>query len=174
MKILLDAGHGGNDPGAVNGKLHEADAALDIVYKVGKILSLNGVKVYYSRKCDIVVELDERTDLANALGVDYFCSIHLNSFSSPSARGIETYHYPGSKKGAELAKIIQKNLIAATGAVDRGVKTAKFYVLKHTNAPAVLVETGFISNHEEGEKLFDDEYQNRVAKAIAEGILAMK
>jgi N-acetylmuramoyl-L-alanine amidase len=170
MRIILDAGHGGNDPGAVNGKYKEKDAALSISLKIGSILASEGADVIYTRDCDRTVELGERCRIANNDDADYFISIHLNAATAKSANGIETYAYGTSGKGHELAKAVQKELITATGARDRGVKTANFYVLKRTRMPAILVETGFISNDAECLTLFKDGYQRIIAEAIAKAV----
>lgn len=170
-KICLDPGHGGSDPGATNGRYLEKDAALDIVFKLAKLLALAGVDVIYTRTRDEDVELRPRTDYANAAGADYFISIHLNSAGAKQANGIETYAYNTTvPESYKLAQVVQRALIAATGANDRGVRTANFHVLRETTMPAILVETGFISNDAEAAALFTDGYQETVATAICNGI----
>lgn len=166
-RICIDAGHGGSDPGAVNGNMYESEAALMISFKLGKALSMAGCEVIYIRTNDSTVGLEERTAFANEKNVDYFISIHLNAATAKSAKGIETYAYRAGGKAYELAAVVQKELIKATGANDRGVKTANYYVLRHTAMPAILVETGFISNDAEADALFDDGYQTKIANAIA-------
>lgn len=170
MRIIIDAGHGGIDAGAVNGKRYEKDAALSISLKVGSLLAAKGADVIYTRDKDETVELGERCRIANNDDADYFISIHLNAATAKSANGIETYAYGTRGKGPELAKAVQKELIASTGARDRGVKIANFYVLKHTKMPAILIETGFISNDAECLALFKDGYQNIIAEAIAKAV----
>ena len=170
MRICIDNGHGGIDPGAVNGKYLEKAAALSIGLKLGSILAAKGADVIYTRDKDETVELGERCQIANKANADYFISIHLNAATAKSANGIETYAYGTSGKGHELAKAVQKELIAKTGATDRGVKSANFYVLKHTKMPAILVETGFISNDAECLALFKDGYQSIIAEAIAKAV----
>lgn len=170
--ICIDPGHGGKDPGAVNGSKHEAIAALAIARKVGAVLEHKGYEVVYTRTTDKHITLAERCAISNNKGVNAFISIHLNASTNRNAHGIETWHYyKVGERAKELAKNIQDNLIKSTSATNRGVKTSKtLYVLKHTIAPAVLVECGFISNHEESELLFDDDYQNKIANAIVTGI----
>lgn len=170
MKICIDAGHGGADPGAVNGNYREKDAALAIALKVGKALAMAGAEVIYTRTVDKTVELVERTDYANAAGADYFVSIHLNAAAAKSAAGIETYSYNRAGASCELAEAVQKALVEATGAVDRGAKTANYHVLRETAMPAILVETGFISNNKEAGKLFTGSYQVTVSAAIAKAV----
>lgn len=174
-KVVIDAGHGGkypaSDPGAVNGSKHEAVATLAIAKKVGAKLKAKGVSVLYTRTKNEAVSLKERCATSNTWGADAFVSIHLNSAANKDASGIETWHYPVAGTTKKLADDIQTQLIAATGAKDRGAKTTTtLYVLKHTKAPAALVECGFISNSAECKKLFNDAYQDKIATAIADGI----
>ena len=172
LKICIDPGHGGSDPGAVNGALHEADAALAIAKKVGALLEARGVQVKYTRTADNAVSLADRCKISDTLGADVFVSIHLNSAENKNASGIETWRY--SNVGARtkaLAENVQTELIGATGAKNRGVKTtSSLYVLKHTTASAVLVECGFICNSSEAKKLFTAKYQNKIAVAIVNGV----
>lgn len=172
--ICIDAGHGGKDPGAVNGRKHESEAALAIALKLGYILEHRGYKVVYTRKDDTFVSLAKRCEISNRANADAFVAIHLNAATNKNAKGLETYRYVNCGSTTQrLASAIQKNLTAETGAKDRGVKQATFYVLKYTKAPAVLVETGFISNDSECKKLFTTDYQGKVATAIYKGIEAV-
>lgn len=138
-----------------------------ITHKLGKALALAGCEVIYTRTNDSTVELKERTAFANQRKADYFISIHLNAATAKSAKGIETYAYCAGGEAYALAQDVQKEMIKATGANDRGVKTANYYVLRHTAMPAILIETGFISNDAEADALFDDGYQTKIANAIA-------
>lgn len=169
--ICLDAGHGG-EPGAINGSKYESVATLDIAFKVGAELENKGYEVVYTRTNDKHITLGERCAISNNKGANAFISIHLNSATNRDAHGIETWcYYKVSDKTKELANNIQSNLIKSTNAKNRGVKTTEtFYVLKHTIVPAVLIECGFISNHEESELLFDNDYQKKIANAIVTGI----
>lgn len=169
--ICLDAGHGG-EPGAVNGSKYESIATLDIAKKVGSILKEKGHTVIYTRTKDRSVPLFGRCAISNNKGVNAFISIHLNASTNRNAHGIETWHYyKVGDKTKELANNIQNALIKSTSATNRGVKTTEtLYVLKHTIAPAVLVECGFISNHEESELLFNEDYQDKIAHAIVLGL----
>ena len=174
-KVVIDAGHGGRypngDPGAVNGSRREAVATLAIARKVGDKLKAKGVSVMYTRTKDTAVSLKERCAISNTWKADAFVSIHLNAAENKDAHGIETWRYPVGGVTKNLADGIQTRLIAATGAKDRGVKTTTtLYVLRHTVAPAALIEVGFISNNAECRKLFTEEYQEKIATAIADGI----
>ena len=172
--IVLDAGHGGKDPGAVNGTKYEKVAALAIAKKVGAKLKEKGFNVKYTRSKDVYFTLEERCRMSNNWNADAFVSIHLNAATNKSAKGIETWRYQNvGSTTKKLADEVQTELIAATGAKNRGVKTTtSLYVLKHTKASACLIECGFISNDEECKKLFSNTYQEKLATAIAKGIYA--
>lgn len=171
-KVCIDAGHGGSDPGAVNGTKYEKVAALQIAKKVGEKLKAKGVAVKYTRSSDKYVTLADRCKISNNYGADAFISIHLNAATNKDANGIECLRYP--KVGARtkaLASNIQTELIAATGWRDRGVKErSDLYILKRTVASACLVECGFISNLEESKKLFADKWQEKIATAIVKAV----
>lgn len=169
--IVIDAGHGGKDPGAINGAYREADAALDISYLLAEELIKQGYKAIMTRSDDTFIELYDRCKIANYHNADLFISIHLNASTNKSAYGIETWSHPNSIKGNQFASFVQKALIDELQARDRGVKQSSgLCVLKHTKAPAILIETGFISNDNECKKLFDSEYQKRIIKAIIRAI----
>lgn len=173
-KVVIDPGHGGQDPGAVNGKKYEKVAALAIAKKVGAKLKEAGYGVKYTRTTDKKVTLDRRCDISNLYDADVFVSIHLNAAANKEASGIETLRYPNvGARTKSLADNVQTELIAALGWKNRGVKTrSDLYVLKHTTASAVLIECGFLSNDAEAKKLFSNSYQNKIANAIYKGIVA--
>lgn len=170
-RICIDAGHGGSDPGAINGTYKEKKAALGIALELGLALYRGGYEVYFTRTNDTFVSLADRCTISNLSDADLFVSVHLNSSTSATASGIETYVYRSASTTArKVADKVQKQLIEATGAKDRGVKESGFYVLKNTKSPAILIETGFISNSTECKKLFTTDYQQDIAKAIYNGI----
>ena len=170
--ICIDAGHGGADPGAVNGKCQEKNAALGIALKIGDKLTQKGHKVVYTRSTDKVLGLQARCDISNAAKADFFVSIHCNSAENKAASGIETFKYPGVGGITQrLANNVQNSLATHfPEEKDRGVKEAKYYVLKNTKAPAILVEVGFISHDETAKKLFSYSYQEKLSHVILEGI----
>lgn len=174
-KVCLDAGHGGMDPGAIGKNAKEKDVVLQITLKIGAILKEYGVEVIYTREQDLPetqkLLLNKRTSIANAAKADLFVSIHANAAAATTAHGQETYCYKGSTKGATLAQNIQKEIVAASGLYNRGVKTANYQVLVDTTMPAALVETAFISNPDEEKLLKDSAWQQKIAVAIARGIL---
>lgn len=182
--VTIDAGHGGNDPGAIGySGTKEADITLGVSLKVGNILEQKGINVVYTRKDnnvswptgsdgDVVKDLQTRCDISNAANANYFVAIHCNS-ADPSAQGTETYYYASSVAEQVLAQNVQDSLIDSIKSVDRGIKDANWYVIRpdHVNAPSTLTEIGFISNPDEEARLKSDSYQQLVAQGIANGIL---
>ena len=171
-KIFTDAGHGGKDPGAVNGSIKEKDITLKIVSKLNDLLRKE-FEVETTRETDVFVDLSERANRANKFGANIFISIHANSAPNKTAQGIESLVFYKLGDTLKLANSLQEQLIKATGAIDRGIKERQdLYVLKHTTMPAVLLETGFISHEIEKNKLSDDLYQSIISNAIRGVILA--
>lgn len=169
-KVVLDAGHGGSDYGAIREGINEKDITLEITQRVEAILRSKGCKVSLVRKDDTFVSLEDRVDFTEKEGPEVFVSIHVNSAVSNTPCGIETHWYHDSSK--DLAEIIHKNMIKQIpSAKDRGLFKSKFYVINHTSAPAVLCEIGFLSNPEERNELITESRKQRTAKAIAEGII---
>jgi N-acetylmuramoyl-L-alanine amidase len=169
MKICIDPGHGGKDPGAVGPKgLNEADVNLSVSERVADGLERLGLSAALTRDSDVFVELPDRCEFANDWAADYFVSVHCNS-DGPSAAGIETLY--ASDKGEALAKPIQETLVAVTDDTDRGLKyRSDLYVLNGTHMPAALVEIGFISHPDTEALLKTSDYQKLVAEAIVAGI----
>lgn len=168
--VFIDPGHGGSDPGALGNGLQEKDLTLAIALKVGSILKQHDLQVGYSRTTDTYVSLEDRAKLANRSNADIFVSIHINSAKNTLARGVETYHYPGSVKGRELATAIQNSLVASkVFSHNRKVKTANHAVTRLTKMPACLTELGFIVNSQDAQLLKTK--QPEIAHAIARGIL---
>lgn len=171
--VAVDAGHGGDDPGAVGPSgLREKDVTLDVAWRLAARLLDVGARVGLTRDGDVYVDLYERARVANAWGADLFVSIHFNASTNRSVSGIETYYHPNKPDSRPLAEAIQRELVAALGGPNRGVKTANFAVLRETAMPAVLVEANFISNPDVEAKLRTEEYRQRIADAIARGIQA--
>ncbi len=177
--VVLDAGHGGKDPGANGCNLNEKDINLAVTLKVGEILKKDGIRVVYTRTNDTFVELDDRPNIANMYNASVFVSIHCNSNVSSSPSGTETYcYYPLSDpqlfmqkdERYNLALRIQQAMVKELGLNDRGVKQANFEVLRETEMPSALVEMGFISNPTEGALFGQNSIRNRAAEAIAAAI----
>lgn len=168
--IMLDAGHGGRDPGAVYNGRQEKDDTLRLVLAVGEILQNNGINVEYTRTTDVYQTPYEKAMEANNAGVDFFVSIHRNSFPVDNeVSGVETLVYDLSGLKYQVAQSINEQL-ESVGFVNLGVKARpNLVVLKRTQMPAVLVEAGFI-NSDTDNQLFDDNFDD-IAQAIARGIL---
>ena len=177
--VVIDAGHGGSDSGAVgpNGVM-EKTVTLDVAKKVQRLLNEAGKEVVMTRWSDVDVswagasngqELQARVDRIPP-GAALFVSIHCNAFSNPATNGMETYYYWGSSEGQRLATLLNEELENFGGRPNRGVKGANFYVLKHSNVPASLIELAFVTNPEEEYLLSDDNYQEQLAQAITRGI----
>ncbi|MFP7476845.1 N-acetylmuramoyl-L-alanine amidase [Terribacillus saccharophilus] len=170
QRIVIDPGHGGKDPGAIGNDTMEKWVALTISEKLQHRLLANGYDVKMTRSEDNFIPLSERASLSNNWKADLFVSVHANSATSSSAKGLESYYYGASSSGKQLASSIQTALVSNTDNENRGTHSADFYVLRHTSMPAVLVETGFISNPADAVLLNDSNYQDKVANSIAEGI----
>lgn len=170
VSIMLDAGHGGRDPGAVYNGRQEKDDTLRLVLAIGEILQNNGVDVEYTRTTDVYESPFEKAMEANNAGVDYFVSIHRNSYPTDNVvSGVESLIYDLSGIKYEMAQNIDDQL-EAVGFVNLGVKARpNLVVLRRTNMPAVLVEAGFINSDTDNE-LFDNNFYD-IAQAIAAGIL---
>ena len=170
-KVFIDPGHGGVDNGAVQNGVLEDEINLQISKKIEAKLKAKGVEVKMSRYDDTYLSLTDRTYMANKEGSDVFVSIHQNSATNSSAKGIETYYYSTRQDSKELATDIQNDLIQATNATDRGVKTANYAVIKTASMSSSLVECGFISNLTEAQNLSSSSYQDKVAEGIVNGIM---
>ena len=170
MLIALDAGHGGSDPGAVYNGRREKDDNLKLAMAVGDILKNEGMDVFYTRDNDIYETPFKKATDANNSGADYFVSFHRNSGENPNAAsGVQVLIYSEGGEKEQLAENILDNL-TDLGFKDLGIiERPNLVVLKRTNMPAVLIETGFINNDSDNEK-FDDEFE-QIAAAIADGIL---
>lgn len=170
--VAIDPGHGGRDPGAVGiGGLQEKTVAFPVSLRVAELLREAGVNVVMTRNSDITLDLEPRVTIANNANATVFLSIHANaiSLSRPDVNGIETYYY--SETGRQLANIIHANVLPASGLGNRGVKQARFYVLRNTAMPAALLELGFVTGAEDVVKLRDPAWQERMAQAITRGLL---
>ena len=168
--LLFDLGHGGSDPGAVNGSRLEKND-VNIALTVGKKVSSAGHKVDYTRTTDCSLSLAARSYMENQGKYDYFISFHRDSFTNPSANGVTVYTYNNCSKGkaGTMAREIVNAIAKEANLYNRGVKEANFHVLRETKCSAVLIECGFISNAGDNKK-FDEQYE-KIATAIATAIL---
>jgi N-acetylmuramoyl-L-alanine amidase len=170
--IVVDPGHGGPDPGTIGNGIYEKHVTLPISLRLGRILQQMGYSVVYTRTEDIDLDLEPRVRLAERVNAEVFVSVHANALEARSAEvsGVETYHARGSSISRQLASFVHDQVISGTGALDRGVRGAGFYVIKHTSMPAILVETGFVTNPREAANLNNPAYQDRMAASIARGV----
>jgi N-acetylmuramoyl-L-alanine amidase len=184
--ILLDAGHGGPDGGAGTGETLEKDIALDITLKVRDYLQQHGALVVMTRTIDTdladqgtkgysrrkVEDLKNRLKMINESDNDFFVSIHLNAIPSARWSGAQTFYAPHHKENARAAKFIQEELRRNLENTTRKAKPINsVYILKHAKKPGVLVEVGFLSNPAEKANLKKDDYQDKVAASIYEGVM---
>ncbi len=170
--VILDAGHGGTDSGAIAFGKMEKDLVLPIVQEAGTLLEKAGIHVVYTRSGDQAIGLAERAALAEKEKAALFVSVHANAFSNkPELHGIETYCYERGGEAEALAKAVHAAVLNATGASDRQVRTAGYYVLHHATVPAILLETGYMTNEAECKNLASESYRSALAHAIASGVL---
>jgi len=169
--VVIDPGHGGDDPGAIgiNG-VKEKNVILPIAQEVTNLLEQQGIQVIMTRNNDKAVSLQERSEIANRANADLFISIHANSMgmSRPDISGLETYYL---EDGMRLAESIHNTILKDVDVKNRRIRRARFYVLRHTEMPAVLVEIGFLTGKEDAQKLANQTYRDKMAQAIADGIL---
>lgn len=186
--VVVDAGHGGHDGGAVANGVIEKNMSLDIASRLKEELEAAGVRVVMTRSGDRFLTLDERAAMAGTHGADAFVSVHLNTSGEGSeAEGIETY-FSESKglmarqvvsagegrregDGAELAGVVQRLVCGATKAENRGIKARDYAVVARAACPAVLVECGFITSASESVRLKQAGYRDKVAGGIASGVV---
>jgi N-acetylmuramoyl-L-alanine amidase len=197
--LCLDPGHGGKDPGNEEGRRQEKEYTLLLARDVRDWLTGAGLTVTLTRNGDTFVPLPDRTEVAKARDADLFVSLHFNAAiaEKDQVHGVEVYCLTpagatstnvrsdsadtsacaGNRfdaKNMVLAYQIQKAMVASLAVEDRGVKRARFAVLRNARVPAVLVEAGFMSHPRESKRIFDPQYRRRLARAIADGILAYK
>jgi N-acetylmuramoyl-L-alanine amidase len=172
--IVIDAGHGGTDPGTMNGKTYEKNIVLSVAKKVKQKLESAGAKVIMTRESDVYKTLEERVQIAKNNYAELFVSIHVNSGSS-AANGTETYYdtskNPNGYESYLLAKAIEQQIVNNADMNNRGVKDYDYYVIRNNNVPSVLIELGFITNNSDYKKLISDHYQNIFAQSIYNGIV---
>jgi N-acetylmuramoyl-L-alanine amidase len=167
--IIVDAGHGGKDPGAISlNKYQEKFFTLDIAKRVQKKLANQGAVVIMTRRNDRYISLQSRAYRANKNNADIFISIHVNSFLKSSVHGTESFYY--KYKDRSLATHIQKQLVKDLKSKDLKIKRARLYVLRHTKMPATLIEPLFITNPRERKKVQSPKYRQRIANSIYQGV----
>lgn len=194
-RVFIDAGHGGDDCGATaaDGQ-REKDVALDIALRLGTLLEDAGLAVFQTRTNDTFVALAMRSEMAKAANADIFVSVHCNTTGSRAAKGVETFalampgsestsadsrisrnRYPGNdfdSGSSALGYLVHSCINMERGEADRGLRRARFQVLRLAPCPAILVECGFLSNTAENKSLSSARYRERMARSIADGVVA--
>ncbi|RFC52343.1 MAG: N-acetylmuramoyl-L-alanine amidase [Verrucomicrobia bacterium] len=168
-RVVIDPGHGGYDNGGMIGVLYEKHLALDVSFRLKEYLAKKGVKSVMTRSRDNFLPLEDRSAIANKIKGSIFVSIHFNWVSYGGPSGTETFYF--SPTSAPLATAVQTSIATALGTPNRGVKFARYKVIRSATVPAALVEGGFISTAKERSKILDPRYRQRLAEAIGNGIL---
>ncbi|UTR16220.1 peptidoglycan-binding protein [Salipaludibacillus sp. LMS25] len=170
--IVLDAGHGGSDPGAIAGGMQEKELALDVSLRAQKLLEEAGATVIMTRTTDVFLTLAERAAIANSSNADAFLSVHANAFNG-SANGTETYWYHTyqSNNSQRLANSIQSATLSKLGLNNRGVKSGNFHVIRETRIPSALLELGFMDHPGDAAILRQSSSRQRAAEAIRDGMI---
>lgn len=166
--VVIDAGHGGTDYGAIRNGINEKDITLDVAKRIEKLLKKQGYQVTMTRANDIYVSLQDRVAISESVAPDIFVSVHVNSSTRPEITGIETHYY--HQESLNLAQTVHSSLASAIESNNRGLFKSKFYVINHTTSPAILIEIGFISNDNERAQLVSEKRKEKTAKSIVEGI----
>ncbi|AWG44258.1 N-acetylmuramoyl-L-alanine amidase (plasmid) [Priestia filamentosa] len=174
MKIYLDPGHGGSDPGAMGNGLNEKEIVLDIALHIRTLLinTYENIEVRMSRTGDTMKSLAQRTNEANSWGADYYLSIHCNS-SNSSAKGYEDYIHNSLSDSSTTAKyqdVIHREIVKVNQLHNRGHKKANFHVLRETNMPALLTENGFIDSKQDAALMKDSVWRRKVAQGHVDGL----
>jgi N-acetylmuramoyl-L-alanine amidase len=170
--VIIDPGHGGPDPGAIGiGGMYEKEIVLDISRQVAAILEQQGVQAIMTRTDDTDLDLEPRVALAEQVNATIFVSIHANaiSMSRPDVNGLEIYYYDS---GENLARHMRDVILQSVSMRDRGVRSARFYVLRRTSMPAILIETGYVTGDEDAANFSNPAFRRQMAEAIARGILS--
>lgn len=184
--IVIDPGHGGEDPGALGrGGSYEKDIVLEVAKKLAGVLRQGGAQVILTRETDVdladldeysmykrtVQDLSRRVAVANDRKADIFISVHVNSFPDPGEDGAQTFSQPGSEEGKKLAAAIQREMNRFLANPGRLANQVDYYTLRESKMPGALVEIGFISNPREERLMLDQDYQNKIAWSIYAGIV---
>ena len=166
--VVIDAGHGGSDYGAIRDNINEKDITLDVSKRLKTLLQKQGYNVIMTRDTDEYLSLQERCDITEAAHPDIFVSVHVNSSVKPEITGVETHYY--HQESLALAQTVHAAIASNIKSNNRGLFKSKFYVINHTTVPAILCEIGFISNDSERNQLNGDKRKQDTAKAIMEGV----
>ncbi|MGC6426345.1 MAG: N-acetylmuramoyl-L-alanine amidase family protein [Akkermansiaceae bacterium] len=170
--VVIDAGHGGHDHGGSYGKVYEKWLSLDTAMRVEKKLKSKGFRTVMTRRSDNFISLPSRARLGNKYSNSIFVSIHYNFTWKRNVSGLETFYC--SPASRPLAAAVQKGMLSRVKSIDRGVKYARYYVIRHSRNPAILVEGGFVSNSRERGRTKEGWYREAIANGIVDGIESYK
>lgn len=166
--VIIDPGHGGHDKGGQWGRVYEKHLALDTSIRLESHLKKMGFNTVLTRRSDYFVSLPGRMSMANKYRSAIFVSIHYNYTWKQQVSGIETFYH--SKQSHKLAQDVHRSVMGRVRVVDRGVKYARYYVIRNTNIPAILFEGGFVSNSNERSRMKSAWFRDALARGIAEGV----
>jgi len=168
--VVIDAGHGGHNLGQAVGGVYEKWMALDTAFRLERYLRDRGMRVVMTRRTDVFISLPDRVKIADQHRRNsIFVSIHYNGASNRGAHGLETFYYGTS--GFQLATRVQREIVSAVRGVNRGVKHARFHVIRNTTQPAILVEGGFLTNEAERNRIKTGAYRQAIAEGVGRGIM---
>lgn len=170
--VIIDPGHGGHDRGGHSGKVYEKHLALDTALRLEYLLKKRGIRTKMTRRSDVFISLPGRVAIGNRYSRSIFVSIHFNHAWRREASGLETYYY--GAEGKKLATLVQNGITSKLRTPNRGAKYARFYVIRNSKHPAILVEGGFVSNSRERSRMKKAWFRQSLAEGIAEGILKYK
>jgi N-acetylmuramoyl-L-alanine amidase len=166
--VVIDAGHGGHDNGGQWGRVYEKHLALDTAYRLESKLKAAGFQTVMTRRSDYFITLPQRVSTGNRYRNAIFVSLHYNYVWKQDVSGLETFY--SSEEGHRLAQFVHSSLIRRTRTVDRKVKYARFYVIRNSCLPAILVEGGFVSNGTERSRMKSGWFRELIAQGILDGI----
>jgi N-acetylmuramoyl-L-alanine amidase len=170
--VIIDPGHGGHDLGGHHGKVYEKHLALDTALRLEHYLKSNGIRTKITRRSDVFISLPGRTSIGNRYSNSIFVSIHYNHTWKRDPHGLEVHYHSG--EGKKLAAQVQSKIMSKISTTDRGIKYARFYVLRHSKNPAILVECGFVTHSRERSKMKKAWFRQSLAEGIGQGIINFK
>lgn len=166
--VVIDPGHGAGDLGGHDGKVYEKHLALDTSMRLEHYLEASGYRTVMTRRSDVFISLPKRASIGNSHSNSIFVSVHYNYTWKRDVSGLETFY--NNSRSKPLAQYVQAEMLKRVRCVNRGVKYARYYVIRNAKNPAILVECGFVSNRRERNRMKKAGYRDDMARGIAEGI----
>jgi len=167
--VIIDPGHGGHDVGGRSGQVYEKHLALDTATRLEIFLKSKGIRTVMTRRSDTFISLPGRVAMANKIDQAIFVSVHYNFTTKKDVSGLETFY--STPKSRQLAALVNEGMTSRVRVNNRGVKFSRFYVIRNTKCPAILVECGFVSNQTERERMKQSWFRQSLAEGIGNGIL---